>query len=48
MATKIKMRVLARSVLNGVLGIAAELLLIALVIVIGFLVCAVWWRVFIR
>ncbi len=36
----------SRNVWHGVLGILAELLLVAVIILSGFIVCVFWWGLF--
>ncbi len=35
-----------RNVWNGILGILAELMLVAVIMAAGFLVCTLWWGLF--
>jgi len=42
----IKPRVLLKTIVNGVAGIALEVLLAVIFIASGFLVCVLWWGIF--
>ena len=41
-----KLNLYLKSILNGILGISAEILLTSAFIVTGFLVCFLWWAIF--
>lgn len=43
---RFKVRLLAKAILNGVLGIASEAVLALAVILAGFLTCLAWWGIF--
>ncbi|MDD5495838.1 MAG: hypothetical protein PHP46_01900 [Candidatus Omnitrophica bacterium] len=45
MRDKIKTKILAKSVLKGVLGIGAEILLTLVFISVGVVVCLLWWSI---
>lgn len=42
----LKIKLFFKNIWNGMLGIAAELFLVYLLIFIGFLVCLAWWVIF--
>lgn len=43
---QIRLSIFFRNIWNGILGIVAELLLVAVIILSGFLVCTLWWALF--
>ena len=46
MDSMFKAKIFMKTIAHGLLGIASEILIVALVVVIAFLICMVWWRVF--
>jgi hypothetical protein len=46
MQRRLKIDIFTERFLKGALGIAAELILVFVMILVGFLVCLVWWEVF--
>ncbi len=42
----LKVRTFMKTIKNGLFGIAAEILVVALVVVVSFFVCMIWWRIF--
>jgi hypothetical protein len=45
-ALRAKVSLFFKSVWHGVLGIMTELLLVAFIIMAGFVVCILWWGLF--
>ena len=43
---RVRLSIFAKNVWHGVLGILAELLLVAFIIFAGFMVCGLWWGLF--
>lgn len=43
---RVRISLFAKNVWHGVLGILAELMLVAAIIASGFLVCVFWWGLF--
>jgi len=37
-----------KNILNGLLGIWAEIVAVSLFIIMGFLVCFFWWRILVK